>query len=257
MDDIDLIGEIYDAIGDAGRWQRLVDRLAAPAPLSREIAGHLETARRVHEEQVSLSRAIDATASVYDQLALGVLIVRRDGALLRANATARRFLDTGEGLALENGYVRATDADTNVRFLDALARATSPHADQSAQQDLSTTVGPHGRPPTAVIIPPLAGSFPRFFENDLCVPLLIIGLDRPDLPRAEVLQDLFGFTAREAEFATLLMRGLSLKDAAARLGVSMTTARTFLTHITAKTDSHSQAELLLRLSAIPRIQGGP
>ena len=55
-----------------------------------------------------------------------------------------------------------------------------------------------------------------------------------------------------AEIAALLIQGLSIKDAAASLGVSMTTARTFVSQIIAKTDSHSQAELMLRLLAIPR-----
>ena len=72
------------------------------------------------------------------------------------------------------------------------------------------------------------------------------------MPTGGTLRALYGFTAREAEFALQLMRGSSVKDASATLGVSMTTARTFLAQITAKTDCHSQGQLMVRLLATPR-----
>jgi DNA-binding CsgD family transcriptional regulator len=73
------------------------------------------------------------------------------------------------------------------------------------------------------------------------------------VPAINVLRGLYGFTQREAEFAALLMRGLSIKESAGALGVTVATARTFLARVTAKTDSHSQAELMARLLAVPQI----
>ena len=58
---------------------------------------------------------------------------------------------------------------------------------------------------------------------------------------------------REAELAALLMKGMRLEEAAHALGVAISTARTFLAHITAKTDSHSQSELMKGLLAIPHV----
>ena len=91
-----------------------------------------------------------------------------------------------------------------------------------------------------------------FLRDRLTVTLLLIDPDGSAVPEPETLRALYGFTAREAEFAAMVMRGLSLKDASVAMGVSITTARTFLARTTCKTDSHSQAELVLRLFAVPR-----
>ena len=83
MDDLsESIEEIYEAVGDADRWQRLRERLARVPHLSTELAYHFETARRAHEEHTRLADGIDTLAGVHDQLALGALVLDRDRRLL-------------------------------------------------------------------------------------------------------------------------------------------------------------------------------
>jgi DNA-binding CsgD family transcriptional regulator len=47
---------------------------------------------------------------------------------------------------------------------------------------------------------------------------------------------------------------LSVEEAAQALNVGITTARSFLSQVTAKTGSHGQFELLQRLLSIPGIE---
>ena len=71
-------------------------------------------------------------------------------------------------------------------------------------------------------------------------------------PGTSVLRALFGFTPREAELAALLMQGVGVEEAARMIGVTVSTARTFLASLAAKTDTHTQAALVRQLLAIPR-----
>jgi DNA-binding CsgD family transcriptional regulator len=256
MDDVDnAIGEIYDAVGDADRWQRLNERLAATGQLSPELEQHLESARRAHEQHTRLVADIDTLAVVHNQLALGAIVIDRDGRVLRANATATRLLADGDGLTLIAGRVRARATRDDERLQQATDRAATGAGHVEDLDAACVDVARPGRASLSVLAVPSEAQTLQVFESRLPVTLFIVDPELGVTPSPDTLRELLGFTAREAEFATFLMRGLSVKDASRALGVSLTTARTFLARITAKTDTHSQAELMVLLSAIPRTQG--
>ena len=251
-DIVDAIAEIYDAVGDADRWQRLEERAASISRLSPEIDQHLETARRLHDETRRLISNIETLASLHDQLALGALVVDRDGFLLCTNAGAAQLLSAFDGLMLDGNRVRAASAHDDAQLQRAIERAATGVCREDDLDMIFIRVARPGKGPVLLLALPTVGPGLRFFEDGLPVTLLVIDPDVAMVPAADTLRVLYGFTAREAEIAALLIQGLSIKDAAASLGVSMTTARTFVSQIIAKTDSHSQAELMLRLLAIPR-----
>jgi DNA-binding CsgD family transcriptional regulator len=256
MDDItESIAEIYDAVGDAERWQRLNERLAAMPRLSPEIEPHIETARRAHEESRRLTDDIETFANVHDNLALGALVVDRLGLLQHANTTAARLLSNGNGLMLDRNRLRASNPRDDVSLQGALERAATSAGREDDSGVVFARIARQDQEPLLIVaLPPLAPTL-RFFEDRLPVTLLVIDPDLTVMPAIDTLRALYGFTVREAEIALLLIQGLSVSDAAVTMGVSVTTARTFLAQITAKTDSHSQAELMMRLLAIPRTQG--
>ena len=75
--------------------------------------------------------------------------------------------------------------------------------------------------------------------------------DLQPLP-GEVLVKLFGLTYAETRLIGLLTTNIDLGDAAASLGIALTTARTHLQHIFEKTGTNRQPELMkLVLSALP------
>ena len=251
MDDIsDAIGEIYDAIGDTRRWKELNERLAAKSSLTPELAHHLEMARRAQQTHVRLVGGIDTWAGIYDQLGLGALVVGQNASLVHANDTARHMLAERCGLALTDDRVCAIDPRDNGRLHDAIARAAA-----SGECDPAiafVAVAREDKPPLSILTVPSTDPGFRSLEGRRPVMLVIIDPALTVIPSGGTLRAFYGFTAREAEFALLLMRGLSVEDASTALGVSMTTARTFLSQIIAKTDCHSQGELMVRLLATPR-----
>jgi DNA-binding CsgD family transcriptional regulator len=67
--------------------------------------------------------------------------------------------------------------------------------------------------------------------------------ERRQTIRTDSLRIHLGFTTAEAAFVVEILRGQGLKASADRLGISITTARTHLTHVFAKTETRRQAEL--------------
>jgi len=73
-------------------------------------------------------------------------------------------------------------------------------------------------------------------------------------PEAGLIAGLFDLTPAEARLAATIAAGHAPREAAVRLGVTETTARTTLKHILAKTGTRRQADLvsLLKSAALPR-----
>lgn len=64
------------------------------------------------------------------------------------------------------------------------------------------------------------------------------------VPSPELVSKLFGLTPAEANLATTLVSGLSLRDSAANRGITVGTARSYLVRIFSKTGTGQQSELV-------------
>ena len=246
---------MYVAIGDVERWQRLTRRLAAMKELPMEVEQHLQIARRAHEQQLAMRRKIDVLAGVHSRIAAGVLVVDHDARLLFANDVAHRLLTGRDGLALAGECIEATTPRGQSTLSAAIERAGT---DASAGQ-ANDRGGPFillvrpDRPPLTALVLHSREPMLQVFEERAPVMLLIFDTERAPAPGPHVLRELFGLTVREAELTSLLIQGHTLREAADAMGVTVNTVRTFLSRVTAKTDSRSQAGLMERLLAIPRV----
>ena len=63
---------------------------------------------------------------------------------------------------------------------------------------------------------------------------------------------MFGFTNSEAEVAAGLFAGLSPQKVAERRGVALSTVKSLLKGVMAKTDTGRQIETIAKLNALPR-----
>jgi DNA-binding CsgD family transcriptional regulator len=253
VDEIEALGEIYDAIGDAERWRRLEERLATVPQISAEIEKHVAIARRAHESRLTVSRQIELLSNVHNQITLGAILVDRNGMVARVNDTATHVLSDRDGLEVVDGRLRAIHRSDDARLTDAIARLASAEGAHSYLRSVFIRVTRPGRQPLIVLVVRQALASRSFLDDQSLAMLLVVDPDRTASPPIDTLRRLYGFTEREAEFAVLLMRGLDVKEAALALGVAVTTARTFLAQVRGKTDSHNQSELMLRLLAIPQV----
>lgn len=79
--------------------------------------------------------------------------------------------------------------------------------------------------------------------------LFIADAEREQLSRKGELRERFALTRAEVDFAMEIIKGDGRQAAAARLGISLATARTHLEHIFEKTGARRQAELVQLLQS--------
>jgi DNA-binding NarL/FixJ family response regulator len=68
-------------------------------------------------------------------------------------------------------------------------------------------------------------------------------------PSPAVLESLFDFGQSEVTFATALVEGLTVREAAQKCGLTESSGRTYLARLFAKTGTHRQAELITLLAS--------
>jgi DNA-binding CsgD family transcriptional regulator len=248
-DTIDLLTEIYDAVGNAERWRRLSERFAGQT-LPAEIRSHFDVARQAHDQQLQVERDIAILTHVHDRVALGVLAVSGDGHVLAANVTAQRLLAEGGGLRLVEGRLQAPVDAENDKLRRALELGAAGLPGQASAANPFVFVSRPGLAPLSLVLLPIEGRL-RVFEEQGTVLVIVIDHGRGLAPNTSILRELFDLTMREAELAWLLAQGRSVHEAAEILAVSINTARTLLSRVTAKTGSHSQAELVQQLLSVP------
>lgn len=177
----------------------------------------------------------EAALGALDRLRLGVILLDARGRIAHENASARGLLDAKDGLSRGPAGVLTLHA----------AAGPQPAADLFAPAT-GGALGCPRRPPRRPLSV-MAGTLPGA-GRDLRVVFVADPEQEPGLDEA-TLQRLHGLTPAEARLALLLVRGLGLDEAAAELGVGLSTARTHLKRCFAKTATSRQSELVLLLSS--------
>jgi DNA-binding CsgD family transcriptional regulator len=88
--------------------------------------------------------------------------------------------------------------------------------------------------------------------------VLVVILDPAQAQRTPVgwLAKQFGLAPSEARLAEAVVNGLPLADAAEQLGIRLSTARTRLKTIQAKTNCHRQVDLVRLALSLPAVREG-
>jgi hypothetical protein len=186
-------------------------------------------------------------AAVFDRLSLGVVVLSQYGRVLGMNRAACILL-TGTGPTGSEGF----------GSMARLSRADSTAFNNAVNGLKRETVRRRGFAPVSIparatrlrlsaIVVPFAG------QPDPVLPEApaALGLVYGDAMRWSIaphlIQTLYQLTAREAAFVAALVETLKLNLAAERLGVRMSTARTYMKHAMSKMFVRRQPDLIRKV----------
>jgi DNA-binding CsgD family transcriptional regulator len=181
-------------------------------------------------------------AFLFDELAHGVLVVTLDGAMLHANQAARHELTRRRALTLRNGLLQANTPDSMRILQEALVRVADGKRsliDLAAQDgpDLTLAVlplkAPPGRRPRAALF---------FARASVCESLMLCFFARSH-----------GLTATEEQVLGILCQGYSAPQIATQLKVAVSTVRSHVRSLCAKTRSSGVRELVNRVAVLPPV----
>ncbi|MEO6780194.1 MAG: helix-turn-helix transcriptional regulator [Bradyrhizobium sp.] len=193
------------------------------------------------ERGAALSAALRAALAVGE---VGFVLLDRRGVVIEFNPRAAQLLKRGNGLKACDGRLVAELDEDDARLRTAVVAATVAAGCGQMIEPVHLTVHRDGsRPLTVAVSVPYRQPAIHADDSDAVVLLQIAD---PDADTATVAEScaIYDFTPSETRLCDQIVAGFSVNDAAATLGISVATARTYLKRVFAKTGVHRQADLV-------------
>ena len=213
----------------------------------RLLAGHFGRAVAMRFALASAKATGALLSEIVDRFDRGAFVVDAGGGVRLTNRLARAILERGDGLMVQDGRLRTASPQETADLLRLVAAAAVTSAGDG--EDAGGPV-PISRPGSArsyvAIVSPLGASM-LSGSPDRALALVLVGDPERSIPPPEHLAAAHGFTQAEARLATRLMFDETPAEAAAALGISITTVRFHLRNMLAKTGTRRQAELVAML----------
>ncbi|WP_420549500.1 DNA-binding response regulator [Curvivirga sp.] len=175
-----------------------------------------------------------------DRLSVGVIICDRSGKISSINKYGQEICNKADSVVIDrDNILRAVQASHRDKITEILKVPLAEETAISLDKEHSDT--------TLTII---ASGFED--TNDLC--LLLSDPDMHIAPSVETLQSLYSLPPSEARLLHHLVNGQNLKDAADKVGLTDSSARTYLKRIFMKTNTNSQLSLIRTVLLTPQLQ---
>jgi len=221
----------------------------ADAELLAGLVPHVQRAVQLNKRLTEAEMARMASAEMLDRLRQASLLVDAACRVLFANRAGEEVLADRIGLhRCADGVLRANrqSESTALHKLVAGAAGRIANGEDGSGGRLRLSRGEE-RAPLTVLVIPLRAETNWLAPRHPAAMLFVTDPERNSNPTTASLRAGFGLTRREAALALEVLDGKGLKVAARRLGISPTTARTYLTAVFDKTGTRRQAELVRML----------
>lgn len=192
------------------------------------------------------NQRVEILEKTFSSAARGVVAVNWLGKIIWLNARAEEMLRDAE--LVREKFLRSADSELDSRLTELVECAVK---FRPRRRFLSRPVVAPSRDGKIVSVDALP--MPRDFQAMLSGAAALITIHEIGTTNAAAkdTREQFRLTGREAELAAQLASGRGIADAAAALGMSVSTARQHVKSIFAKTGTHRQAELVALLARLP------
>ena len=214
-----------------------------------------------HAASARREKRLHILEGLLDQMAPSLTLVDARGCIFWNNSRAEYELSMRDTIIRgSNGCIAALTADDTHALRVAIKRAALGERDASGGfvreiGDQFLMLPSESGQDRLVVIRPVLGR--RDANGNRAVMLIIHGPDQTAQPSNEVLFQALGLIPSEARFVGAILEAGSSADAAQRLGLSQSTARTYLKRIYAKLGVNNQFELAsLVRSFLPPLSNG-
>lgn len=202
---------------------------------------HLRRAALFRQRTANLELSQNSAEEALDQLRAGVLVVDAAARVLLANQVAEAMFSDTEGLRSDRDGVSAATPYATGQLRSAIADCAA--GVLARQGRLVKLPRPDGGSIEALVVP-LSATDERFGARKPAAIIVLTDPHRQSANQPIALQSRFGMTPAEAALAAEIVKGRGRQAAADSLGISISTARTHLSHIFEKTGTRRQAELV-------------
>ena len=189
--------------------------------------------------------------SVLDNAPRSIIIVGQRGQINYRNNAAQTLLARNDGLGLQDDLLTFNDAKSQQKAEEFLAKARENGDPDFGAERLMISVPRNAGSTSYKLVMYQLPFNSQQAKLDESQPLAVAMVYDPEMMNElseSVLQHFYRLTHAEAALAQAVYDGLTLPEAAEKLGISVNTTRTQLRSIFKKVDVHSQAALLRELT---------
>ena len=232
------------------RGQEQSDFDAADKAFGDLLLPHLQRAVEMHLRLTANESENRLYNSAVDRMLVGAIVFDMEGRVLRVNEVANAILHERDGLDFVHGRLRAhyTEEDRKLQVLLRQALADARAGSAATEHTLAIT-----RPTGSARLSLVVRNSPMNEWSQAQRQSAVLVMLRDPGMRSEVstqaLRHSYGLTEAEAHLCIQLIEGLTLDEAAERLGIRKNTARAHLRAIFSKTHVTRQSALVSLLMA--------
>jgi DNA-binding CsgD family transcriptional regulator len=184
-------------------------------------------------------------AEAVDALAASVILVGDEGHIVRANASARAFLASGEIVRTDSGQLIAVDLSARARLRQAVADASKGDRGLGSKGIAIPLAAGHDQPYVAHVLPLTSGARHKArlaYSATVAVFIHRAALDGRTPIDALALH--YRLTPAELRVLIAIVEVGGVPEVAPVLGISETTVKTHLRHLFEKTGASRQSDLV-------------
>lgn len=215
------------------------------------LIAHLRRASRMHEQHEHARLHANDLKSVLDSLDRGVFGLDRKGLVVLANRQAELIAKKGDGLKLIRGCLTATSCSENrelqLRILKGVGTEMKGDGSRSASLSLSRCSDDL---PLQLVLTPFQSDLPAN-HGRLAALVFVSDPAQKPLSRSVLLRQIYRLSPAECRVADMMLQGLTLREAASRMRITLGTARCQLKQVLAKTGTCRQTELMRMMLSLP------
>jgi DNA-binding CsgD family transcriptional regulator len=206
------------------------------------IAPHLIRAARIRELLASARQAHLLNHEIVSRLPIGVMLLDRTASVIAASARAEEILRQDNGLRVRQARLHADFPDDDRQLQEEINRATR-RGCVGALPGATLSLRRRGMSALGVSIIPMSPSNILTMTPE---PVALLVVSDPAVrfaAPAELIKRALRLTEAESVLAATLFTGITLREAAERLGKSFHTCKVQLRSIYAKTGSRNHVDL--------------
>ena len=213
-----------------------------------ELIPHLRRTLNIQRRLFELDHRLDASYQILENLPSGLAIVDELGRTEFLNAAARRIIADKDGLDVRRGELHV-HPQYQAAFIETIRQTIA-----RGHHGAIALPRPSGKAALQCVVTRLAMGRSEVPDNLIARPRAAVYLVDPNQPLEtpeQLLQRIFGLTHAEARVLERLVYGRTPEQTADDNGVELTTVRSQLKSIFAKTNTTRQPELVQRVLTSP------
>jgi DNA-binding CsgD family transcriptional regulator/PAS domain-containing protein len=210
---------------------------------------HITRAVQIHRKLHTVTAKKKQAQGALDQMRMGVILTNRFGVPLYLNRAAELMMSQDVGLGVFHNKLAVHSATETAQLLKMIFDAAPGAKDVGVGGDMRITL-PNKVDILHCVVTPSAPEFSFMLNTSIGADCVAVFLSRPGglQMSPKRLVTLYKITPAEARLAARLAALRTVEEAADDLGVTVSTARSQLKSVFAKTCTRSQSELLMLLA---------